>query len=261
MIEKNKIYNLDCLQGMQEIEPASVDAIICDLPYGTTANPWDVLIPWEGLWEQYNRIIKPNGVICLFAQMPFTADVVNSNRKMFRYMWTWLKDNVTGVANCNKMPLKITENICIFYKKLPTYNPQMLKGQAHKVAGKLSGSVNYKYGSSFNNGKRVPERYTDEYFPHDLIYFPRDAQKMHPTQKPVDLLRYLVRTYTNAGDLVLDNCMGSGTTAVACIMEKRDFIGFELNEEYYNKALARIKVAEAYEKATLFSDEETNDLF
>ena len=244
-MELDKIYNMDCLEGMKQIPDGSVDAIICDLPYGTTENEWDIVIPFDKLWEQYLRIMKDNAPVILFSQMPFTIDVVCSQRKLFRYEWIWEKTCPTGVMNANKMPLKAHENICVFYKKLPTYNPQKWKGKILK--GVKRSSVQSK-----NYGKQgVLEHYPDPEglrFPLDVIVFPPDADRSdsthckdrHPTQKPVDLLRYLVRTYSNEGDTILDNCMGSGTTAVACIKEKRHFIGFELNKDYYDKACLRI---------------------
>ena len=248
-MELDKIYNMDCLEGMKQIPDGSVDAIICDLPYGTTENEWDIIIPFDKLWEQYLRIMKDNAPVILFSQMPFTIDVVCSQRKLFRYEWIWEKTCPTGVMNAKKMPLKAHENILVFYKKLPTYNPQKWKGKILK--GVKRSSVQSK-----NYGKQgVLEHYPDPEglrFPLDVIVFPPDAERSdsthckdrHPTQKPVDLLRYLVRTYSNEGDTILDNCMGSGTTAVACIKEKRHFIGFELNKEYYDKACQRIDAAQ-----------------
>ena len=244
-MELDKIYNMDCLEGMKQIPDGSVDAIICDLPYWTTENEWDIIIPFDKLWEQYLRIMKDNAPVILFSQMPFTIDVVCSQRKLFRYEWIWQKTCPTGVMNAKKMPLKTHENICVFYKKLPTYNPQKWKGKI--IKGVKRSSVQSK-----NYGKQcVFEHYPDPEglrFPLDVIVFPPDAERSdsthckdrHPTQKPVDLLRYLVRTYSNEGDTILDNCMGSGTTAVACIKEKRHFIGFELNKDYYDKACKRI---------------------
>ena len=233
-MELDKIYNMDCLEGMKQIPDGSVDAIICDLPYGTTENEWDIIIPFDKLWEQYLRIMKDNAPVILFSQMPFTIDVVCSQRKLFRYEWIWEKENGTGFLNAKKMPLKITENILVFYKDLPTYNPQMRQGfEPYKCK---TGDQGTNYGQyekviTISNGER---------YPLNLLKFDRDQDAFHPTQKPVDLLRYLVRTYSNEGDTILDNCMGSGTTAVACIKEKRHFIGFELNKEYYDKACKRI---------------------
>ena len=233
-IEKDKIYNCDCLEGMKHIPNASIDAIICDLPYGTTRNAWDSVIPLDALWAEYKRIAKPNAAIVLFAQTPFDKVLGCSNLEMLKYEWIWEKENGTGFLNAKKMPLKITENILVFYKDLPTYNPQMRQGfEPYKCR---SGEGSSNYGGQVqvlteNNGER---------YPLNLLKFDRDQDTIHPTQKPVDLLRYLIRTYSNEGDTILDNCMGSGTTAVACIKEKRHFIGFELNKDYYDKACRRI---------------------
>ena len=245
MIELDKIYNEDCLEGMKRIPDGSVDAIICDLPYGTTANKWDSIIPLDQLWVQYKRIIKKNGVIALFSQQPFTSALVMSNPSMFKYEWIWEKEQGTGFLNANYAPMKIHENICIFSfgAAAPTnntenrivYNPQYTKGAPYKHK-QMGGVISPNYSSvgayvNINEGTRHPI---------DIIKFQRDSDSFHPTQKPVDLLRYLIRTYSNEGDTILDNCMGSGTTAVACIREKRHFIGFELNKEYFDKACKRI---------------------
>lgn len=234
-MEINKIYNIDCLEGMKQIPDGSIDAIICDLPHGTTRNQWDSIIPLDKLWEQYKRIAKPSAPIVLFAQCPFDKVLGASNIPMLKYEWIWEKENGTGFLNAKKMPLKIHENILVFYKDLPVYNPQMRQGfepYKCKTGDQGTNYGNYEKVVSISNGER---------YPLTILRFDRDSDGFHPTQKPVDLLRYLVLTYTNEGDIVLDNCMGSGTTAVACIKEKRNFIGFELNTEYYNKAMQRIK--------------------
>ena len=248
MIELNKIYNEDCLVGMANITDASIDCIICDLPYGTTQNQWDSVISLDDLWLQYKRVIKKNGAIVLFSQMPFTAILACSNLEMLKYEIVWQKENATGFLNSNFAPMKIHENILVFSKssagfvkdksKAMVYNPQMVKGCKPYVCKQGSQSKNYGKQNSkpcitVSNGDR---------FPTDIVSFGRDKEKIHPTQKPVDLIRYLVRTYTNEGDLVLDNCSGSGTTAIACIREKRNFIGFELNKEYYDNACKRIQL-------------------
>lgn len=237
MIELDKIYNEDCLVGMQRIPDGSVDAVICDLPYGTTRNQWDSVIPIEKLWAEYRRIIKERGAIVLFGQQPFASALVMSNPQMFKYEWIWEKSRATGHLNAKKMPMKVHENVLIFYDTLPTYNPQFTKGDPY--VGHCDGhSSNYGYQAGavvVNEGIR---------YPHDIIEFTSEMDTIHPTQKPVDLLRYLVLTYTNEGDTVLDNCMGSGTTAVACIKEKRHFIGFEKDETYWKKAVQRVKNAQ-----------------
>ena len=234
-MELNTIYNMDCLEGMKQIPDGSIDAIICDLPYGTTNNKWDTLIPLDKLWEQYKRIAKRDAAIVLFAQCPFDKVLGASNLSMLKYEWIWEKENGTGFLNAKKMPLKIHENILVFYKELPVYNPQMRQGfepYKCKTGDQGTNYGNYEKVVTISNGDR---------YPLTILRFDRDSDSFHPTQKPVDLLRYLVKTYTNEGDTVLDNCMGSGTTAVACVKEKRNFIGFELNTEYYNKAVQRIK--------------------
>ena len=239
MVELNTIYNEDCLEGMKRIPDKSVDMILCDLPYGTTSCKWDSIIPFEPLWEQYERVIKNNGAIVLTAQTPFDKVLGASNLKLLRYEWIWEKSQGTGGMNANKMPLKKHENVLIFYKKLPTYKPQFTEGEPYKIKrnkpslesayGKTGTKNNYL---SVNEGKR---------YPVSIVEFGRDKAKLHPTQKPVALFEYLIKTYTNEGETVLDNCMGSGTTAIACMNTERNFIGFELDKTYYEKSLKRIK--------------------
>ncbi len=261
MIELDKIYNEDCLEGMKRIPDGSVDCIICDLPYGTTACAWDSVIPFGKLWEQYGRIVKPTGAIVLFGQQPFTSALIMSNIKDYKYNWIWQKDSGSNFLNANHQPLKITEDFCVFGKGATTeskrgtylnYNPQMRQGFSpymcksgaqKKDTAMVRGVCRAQDGGTItiSDGSR---------FPINLIQFDRDAERFHPTQKPVALLRYLVLTYTNEGDTVLDNCIGSGTTAIACIREKRHFIGFELDRGYYEKACARIKNEQA--QLTLF---------
>ena len=231
---KSYIKHGDCLELMQEVPAGSVDMILCDLPYGTTANKWDVRIDTALLWAEYERIIKANGAIVLFAQVPFNITLGNSNRRLLRYEWVWVKEQGTGFLNAKKMPLKIHENILVFYKRLPTYNPQFTKGKPYTTNGTGNHSSNYRKGRAFNTvntGTRCPV---------DVLYFPREKEKLHPTQKPLALCEYLIKTYTNEGDTVLDNCMGSGTTCVAAANTKRHFIGFELCREYYEIAKNRI---------------------
>ena len=243
MLELDKIYCMDCLEGMKAIPDGTIDAVICDLPYGTTKNSWDSVIPFDVLWKEYRRITKPTAPIILFGAEPFSTAVRMSNIKEYRYDWIWEKDNSVGFLHANKRPLRIFENICVFYKNQPTYNPQ---GIRYNPKVQRRGSTGNNYHSAKSN------EYVTEYenYPTDILFFSKDADDWHPTQKPVDLLRYLVLTYTNEGDTVLDNCMGSGTTAIACIKEKRHFIGFELNKEYFDKAVRRIKAEQA--QLTLF---------
>lgn len=245
-IELNTIYNEDCLQGMKRIPDGAVDCIICDLPYGVLnkgnqSAQWDNIIPFEPLWEQYERVIKDDGAIVLFASGMFTADLMISNRKLWRYNLIWKKGKrSTGFLNANKMPLRNHEDIVVFYKKSPTYNPQMTKGTAtHHRSGSQS-SKNQCYGSF----KILPTLYTNDKFPTSIVDIEKEHVTggfFHPTQKPVALIGYLIKTYTNEGETVLDNCMGSGTTAVAAIRTRRNFIGLELQKEYYDIATKRIK--------------------
>lgn len=223
----------DCLELMKGIPDGSIDMILCDLPYGTTArNKWDCVIEYELLWEQYERIIKENGAICLFAQAPFDKTLACSNLTLFRYEWIWVKQQGTGHLNAKKMPMKAHENVLVFYKKLPTYNPQMREGKPY-VCKSGRGSTNYREQKSVvteNSGFR---------YPLDVLNFQSD-KGLHPTQKPVALLEYLIETYTNEGETVLDNCMGSGSTGVACINTNRKFIGIELDKHYFSTAVNRL---------------------
>ena len=232
-----KLLQGDCLKLMQDIPDKSIDMILCDLPYGTTRNKWDSTIDLDKLWQQYNRVIKDNGAITLFAQTPFDKVLGSSNLKMLKYEWIWVKDNATGFLNSKKMPLKIHENILIFYKSLPTYNPQMRTGFKPYKCKQGHGSSSWNYDENF--GGHITES-NGERYPIDIIKFNRDKDKLHKTQKPVPLLEYLIKTYTNEGDLVLDNCMGSGSTGVACINTNRNFIGMELNEEFFTISKQRI---------------------
>lgn len=237
MIELDKIYNDDCLVGMQNIPDNYIDCVICDLPYGTTQNEWDSIIPLDELWEQYKRICKPNAAIVLFSQQPFTAKLIMSNIKMFRYEWIWEKDNSTGFLNAKRMPLKIHENILVFYESLPTYNPIMRTGfKPYFSKRKKPQTTNYRYFKAISSGSEDGSRY-----PIDIIQFNKDKDTFHPTQKPVKLVEYLITTYTNEGDIVLDNCTGSGTTAIAAINTNRRYIGFEKDETYFKLAEKRIK--------------------
>ena len=235
-LDLNKIYNEDCLEGMKRIDDKSIDMILCDLPYGMTYNKWDTVIPLDRLWKQYKRVIKDNGAIVLTASQPFASELICSNRKLFRYEWIWEKENSTNFLNAKKNPLKKHENILVFYKKLPVYNPQMSKGKPYTAVRKEKPSLNY-----YKNQKMAKTVSDGERYPISIIKFSRDKEKLHPTQKPVALFEYLIRTYTNERETVLDNCMGSGTTAIACLNTNRNFIGFELDEEYWKIANERIE--------------------
>ena len=243
-MELNKIYNEDCLIGMKKIPDKSIDMILCDLPYGTTRNKWDTVIPLNWLWDEYNRVIKDNGAIVLTAQTPFDKVLGVSNIENLKYEWIWQKPSGTGHLNAKKMPLKNHENILVFYKKFPTYNPQFTEGKAYKAR---SGRASSNYGpqksvTTQNNGQR---------YPLSVQNFNKE-NGLHPTQKPVALFEYLIKTYTNEGETVMDNCMGSGTTAIACMNTNRNFIGFELDKKYFELANDRIekhnKQMELFEK-------------
>lgn len=231
----------DCLKLMKDIPDKSIDMILCDLPYGTTGCEWDVVIPFEKLWEQYERIIKDNGAIVLFGNEPFSSKLRLSNIKNYKYDWYWKKERITNVFQVKKRSGKIIETISVFYKKQPTYNPQMEKYTGKKRYNKVK---NGKLGSLIdNNNKRVKE-YEDNglRYPTQLLSFTRDVltSNLHPTQKPVLLLEYLIKTYTNENETVLDNCMGSGSTGVACLNTNRNFIGIEIDKKYFEIAKERI---------------------
>ena len=257
-MEIDNIYNMDCLEGMKQIPDGTIDAVICDLPYGvlngeSEGGSWDTIIPFEPLWAEYRRVCKPTAAIVLFAQGMFTADLMHSNPKMWRYNLIWKKGNrCSGFLNASRMPLRNHEDIVVFYDKLPTYNPQMRTGFPNHTRGHGGGKLKNGCYGKFDPWARS-EVITTEKFPLSIIDIAKEHdvnKQFHPTQKPVDLLRYLVLTYTNEGDTVLDNCMGSGTTAIACIKEPRHFIGFELSKEYFDKAVRRIKAEQA--QLTLF---------
>ena len=279
-----KLYNGDCLEVMKEIPSKSIDMILCDLPYQVTKNKWDIIIPmndyviiddevlekdkfylqqfmkgltkkeidkiWkenkqEGLWSHYNRIIKDNGAILLFGQDIFSAQLINSNLKMYKYKWFWKKDRPSGFLNAKRMPLKDVEEILVFYKKCPVYNPQFWEGiSLHGMGTKYKegnlGNNNYGKFASHTNPSANREGDTKK-CPRQVLEFKRPHPPIFPTQKPVDLCEYLIKTYTNEGDLVLDNCMGSGSTGIACKKLNRKFIGIELNSKTFNLAKDRIE--------------------
>ena len=239
----------DCLERMKEIPDGSVDMVMADLPYGTTACKWDTIIPFEPLWAAYRRVAKKNAAIVLTASQPFTSALVMSNVKDFKYDWTWRKPKGTGHLNAKKMPMRDKEDIAVFYRDQCTYNPQYGEGTPYKnKAGKdhsATTSITDSYGAYTNfrndsDGKRYPKQVLD------IPVVERGS--VHPTQKPVALMEYLIRTYTNPGELVLDNTMGSGTTGVACINAGRRFIGIERDEEYMKIAESRIAAANTLDK-------------
>lgn len=285
--ETNIIYNEDCLEGMNRIPDGSVDMILCDLPYGTTQNSWDSVIPlndyievssgmgnrmvkmdnsqfkvfcldnaitlsecnkeWDlkskkGLWSHYRRVLKENGAVVLFGAQPFSSQLIESNRKDFKYDWTWAKTKGTGHLNAKKQPLRDKEDILVFYKSQCTYNPQFSEGLPYdgsKRAGAKHQTSSYgQHGThrEKNEGKRYPR----QILKFDIV----GRGSLHPTQKPVDLLEYLIKTYTEEHQVVLDNCMGVGSTAIACVNTSRKFIGFELNKEYFALAQERLSAEE-----------------
>lgn len=246
MIELNTIYNEDCLEGMKRIPDKFVDMILCDLPYGQTECKWDCKVNLTELWNHYNRIIKDKGAIILTASQPFTTTLINSNTKEFKYEWIWIKSKPTGFLNAKNAPMKKHENVLVFSKGMTA------NGSANNMnyypQGLIECSINKK---SKNNSKDIystrPSRNNDGYiqkytgYPCSILEFASEGKNIHPTQKPVPLFEYLIRTYTNEGELVLDNCMGSGTTAVAAINTKRNYIGFELDKGYFDIANKRIE--------------------
>lgn len=257
-IQLDRIYCMDCLEGMKSIPDHSVDAIICDLPYGTTDCSWDSIIPLNLLWEQYGRVLKENGSMVLFAQQPFSSVLVCSKLELFRHSQTWIKDTCANFLAARYCPSKYTEDILVFSKGnfthnakvKATYNPQMEttehRSNANKRQKRTKGDCP-SWSQILNRPsnanlvlycKDKEDPYTR--FPKNYVYFPTPKKREHPTQKPIELIRYLIRTYTNEGETILDNCMGSGTTAVAAIKEHRHFIGFELNEEYHRLACERV---------------------
>jgi len=234
----------DCLELMKSIPDGSIDMILCDLPYGTTACKWDTIIPFEPLWEQYKRAIKPNGAIVLNASQPFTSALVMSNSKMFKYSWTWKKPKGTGHLNAKKQPMRNVEDILVFYTEQCAYNPQMGAGTPYKdKAGKdhnSKSSMTDSYGS-YTNYREVNTGFR---YPTQILEFGVvERGTVHPTQKPVALCEYLIKTYTNEGETVLDNCMGSGTTGVAAKNLGRTFIGIEKDETYFKTASDRVAKA------------------
>lgn len=253
-----KLIHGDCLVEMQNIPDKSIDMILCDLPYEVLHknNPhaqWDRKIPFDKLWEQYNRIIKDNGAIVLFAQGMFTAELMMSNHKLWRYNLIWDKCRVTGFLNANRMPMRCHEDICVFYKKLPTYNPQYFKGEPnhpqgngkHKQTNRCYGKYGNDYkGRTYESVPRVESTVPEGMkLPRSIVPIKKEHEStvLHPTQKPVALLEYLIKTYSNENETILDNTMGSGSTGIACVNTKRNFIGIELNDEYFTIAEKRIK--------------------
>lgn len=247
----NKMYHGDCLEVMPiYIKDKSIDLILCDLPYGTTSCKWDSVIDLSKLWEQYERVIKDNGAILLFAQTPFDKILGTSNLKLLKYEWIWEKTSATGHLNAKKMPMKAHENVLVFYKKTPTYNPQKTQGHERKVSKSENRNACIerrmsKHGLDYIYGKETeaPDYDSTERYPRSVLVFPSDKQKskLHPTQKPLGLIEYLIKTYSNEGDIVLDNTMGSGTTILGAKNLKRNYIGIEKELKYFEIAIERVK--------------------
>lgn len=245
-MNQKKMYDLylgDCLEIMPNLPKQSVDMILCDLPYNITSMKWDCLIPFDKLWGEYNRIIKPNGNIVLFSSGLFSIDLINSNRKSFKYKLIWKKNVPTGMSSAKYRPMKYYEEICVFCQGKGTYNPQM---KPRVGVGKAC--YNYDHYCTNNNHINLSKqkyRYNPDFVqPSDVLEFnvvPNRKGKLHPTQKPVDLCKWLIETYSNLGEVVLDNCMGSGSTGVACLDTSRNFIGIEKDEIYYKIAQERIE--------------------
>lgn len=231
---KMKLIYGDCLKEMPKIQDTSVDMVLTDPPYGTTACKWDSVIPLELMWKQLKRIIKPNGAIVMTASQPFTTILISSNIKNYRHQWVWNKNNSAGFATAKLRPFAICEDVLVFGYERVNYYPQMTKGKMRKKGG---------YSKSDNYGLKPTVKYSDEYYPKNLLEFGNASQigKVHPTQKPVALMEYLIKTYTNENETVLDFAMGSGTTGVACKNLNRYFIGIELNEKYFEIAKQRIE--------------------
>lgn len=244
-VRKYSLHHGNCIEIMKNIPDESISLILCDLPYGTTSCSWDSIIPFEDLWEQYNRIIKKNGAIVLFSAQPFTTKLIYSNIKNYRYSWYWVKNKTTGFAFAKHQPLRKVEDINVFYKTKPLYVPQgLIKLDKPKVKKRKSKKIN---NDTIYDEKSLMKEHIVEYtnYPNNVLYFNKESKTVHPTQKPIDLLMYLINTYTNENEehIILDNCMGSGSTGVACAKLNRKFIGIELAENYFEIAKERIERA------------------
>lgn len=240
-MEPADLYHGDCLEVMAQLPDASVDMILCDLPYGTTACKWDTVIPFEPLWAQYRRIAKRNAAIVLTASQPFTTALIASNMREFRYCWVWDKERGSNFQNARRQPMKSHEDVCVFYRAQPVYTPQWWYSTPYKVSGGVrSKAIEGLSGGSCANIHPGTESADGRRYPLSIVRLPRDSSRIHPTQKPVALMEYLIRTYTQEGETVLDNCMGSGTTGVACVNTGRKFIGIERDDKYFAIASERI---------------------
>lgn len=240
--EKIKLMQGDCLELMKCIPDGSVDMVLCDPPYGVTECRWDSVIPFDDMWKAYRRIVKENGVIALFSSQPFTTRLINSNIRQYRYNWYWIKNIKTGHVFAEVQPMRCVEEICVFYRRRPLYQPQGLIKLNREIVRQKSGTKDSVYRIDKSKNVSV-QRYGN--YPSNVLRFDVDAGKarVHPTQKPVAILEYLIRTYTLPNETVLDNCMGSGSTGVACVNSNRRFIGMEQDESYYHIAEKRIAQA------------------
>lgn len=230
----NVAYNIDCLEYMPLIEGGTVDLILSDLPYGITECEWDKVIPFDALWAEYKRIIRPNGAVVLTSKQPFTTDLICSNREWYRYSMVWLKNISTGFLNAKVMPLQAHEDICVFYQHKPTYNPQMEGGFSRKIS-KASSRRKCKAAEIYSKAINLSDYDSTERYPISVLYYESDkhTEALHPTQKPVALFENIILTYTNEGDTVFDGCLGSGTTRIACSNTKRNFIGCEKDKQIF----------------------------
>lgn len=254
-----KLIHGNCLEEMSSISDGSIDMILTDPPYGTTSCKWDSIIPLEPMWKQLERIIKPNGAIVMTASQPFTTKLISSNMKMFKYCWVWNKSNPSNISQSKRRPLKYHEDIVVFYRNQPIYNRQMIKrlgSGASVIKSYQDKKTSFKHGTSEHHKNKTVHEYDANRYdvklknPSTVIYFKSERchPRLHPTQKPVPLMEYLVKTYTDEGEIVLDFCMGSGTTGVACINLGRDFVGIESNSEYCDIARKRISMGQLFVK-------------
>lgn len=234
-----QLYNEDCLYRMKQIKEKSIDLLLVDLPYGTTNCKWDIVLPFEELWQEYNRIVKNNGAMLFTATQPFTSLLIGSNLKNYKYNLVWEKSKATGYLNAKKQPMRAHEDICVFYRKPPTYNPIMTQGDPY-----YKGSAHRPTDVYGQQKEVLVENKSGLRYPRSVQYFKTaesEGKVVHPTQKPVSLMEYLIKSYSNEEDTVLDNCMGSGTTGVACIRTNRNFIGIEKDPEYFAIAKERME--------------------
>lgn len=251
-----EIFNEDCLNGMSKLADGSVDAIICDPPFASTYCGWDKRVSIEEMWAQFNRVTKHDAAIVLFSQLPFAVDLINANRKMFRYEWCWHKPKACGFLNANRMPLRTHENILVFYRALPTYNPQFSTGKPYTRAQREEPRTKSRVYQG--RGASITQNDGNHYYPRDVVTFStpapnsKDEKRIHPTQKPIALMEFLVKTYTNEYEIVLDATMGSGSTGVACVNTRRKFIGFETDKNFFEAAKKRLQAAENLRAQNIF---------